>query len=130
MIAEMIENAAGRLVPAEVNGRVSVPYQGVGRYIPAGRKAAPPIRSCAEFPAHSSKQTPSLVEALGRAGLRDGMVISSHHHFRNGDLLMAQVFAAAAELGVRDLIWLPSATFPCHEPLIADLERGLIHHIE
>ncbi len=130
MAIEMIENAAGRSVPVEVNGRVSVPYQGVGGYIPAGRKAAPPIRSCAEFPAYSSKQTPSLVEALGRAGLQDGMVISSHHHFRNGDLLMAQVFAAAAELGVRDLIWLPSATFPCHEPLIADLERGLIHHIE
>ncbi|HSH40013.1 MAG TPA: citrate lyase subunit alpha, partial [Chthoniobacterales bacterium] len=31
---------------------------------------------------------------------------------------------------VRDLVWLPSATFPCHERLIADLESGLIHHIE
>src|SRR5215211_4361235 len=126
----MVENAAGRPVPQVVNGRESVPYQGVGGYLPAGHKAAPPIRSCAEFPVPDDKRTHSLAEALRRAGLRDGMVISSHHHFRNGDLLMAQVFAAAAELGVRDLIWLPSATFPCHEPLIADLERGLIHHIE
>jgi citrate lyase subunit alpha/citrate CoA-transferase len=31
---------------------------------------------------------------------------------------------------VRDLVWLPSATFPCHEPLIGALESGLIHHIE
>jgi citrate lyase subunit alpha / citrate CoA-transferase len=130
MRAEIIENAAGRIVPIQVNGRECLPYQGVGRYIPAGRKAAPPIRSCAEFPAHGDKRTPNLADALRRAGLRDGMVISSHHHFRNGDLLMGQVFAAAAELGVRDLVWLPSATFPCHEPLIADLERGLIHHIE
>jgi citrate lyase subunit alpha / citrate CoA-transferase len=127
---EMVENAAGRLVPRVVNGRESIPYQGIGQYLPAGRKAAPPIRSCAEFPASGDKQAPSLANALRRAGLRDGMVISSHHHFRNGDLLMSQVFAAAAELGVRDLIWLPSATFPCHEPLIADVERGLIHHIE
>lgn len=126
---ELIQNAIGRIVPSCVNGRPYAPYQGVGQHIPRGRKAAPPIRSCAEFPG-GDKRTPSLVEALRRAGLRDGMVISSHHHFRNGDLLMAQVFAAARELGVRDLIWLPSATFPCHEPLIADLERGLIHHIE
>jgi len=126
----MIENTAGRLVPHHVNGRECLPYQGVGQYVPRGRKAAPPIRSCVEFPADGDKRAPSLVEALRRAGLRDRIVISSHHHFRDGDLLMAQVFAAAAELGVRELVWLPSATFPCHEPLIADLERGLIHHIE
>jgi citrate lyase subunit alpha/citrate CoA-transferase len=127
---DMIENAAGRLTPQVVNGRECVPYCGVGGYLPASHKAAPPIRSCAEFPVPDDKRTHNLAEALRRAGLRDGMVISSHHHFRNGDLLMGQVFAAAAELGVRDLVWLPSATFPCHEPLIADLERGLIHHIE
>jgi citrate lyase subunit alpha/citrate CoA-transferase len=124
------ENAAGRLVPRTVNGRAGVPYKGVGQWVPQGRKAAPPIRSCATFPADGDKRAASLVDALQQAGLRDGMVISSHHHFRNGDLLMPQVFAAAAALGVRDLIWLPSATFPCHEPLIADLERGVIDHIE
>lgn len=129
-MAEMIENAAGRIVPRYVNGRACLAYAGVGGYVPQGHKAAPPIRSCAQFPAHGNKRAPGLVAALRRAGLRDGMVISSHHHFRNGDLLMAQVFAAARELGVRDLIWLPSATFPCHAPLIADLEHGLIHHIE
>lgn len=123
-------NAAGRLVPDRVNGRVTVPYQGVGAYRPQGRHAAPPIRSCAEFPASGDKRAPGLVEALRRAGLRDGMTISSHHHFRDGDRLMAQVFAAAAELGVKDLVWFPSATFACHEPLIAHLESGLIHHIE
>jgi len=125
-----IENAAGRRVPTEVNGKPVVPYQGVGCYMPTGRHAAPPIRSCAQYPADGNKVAPSLVEALRRAGLADGMVISSHHHFRDGDLLMPQVFAAAAELGVRDLVWFPSATFPCHESFIAYLESGLIHHIE
>ncbi len=125
-----VENAAGRLVPIEVNGKSVLPYQGVGRHIPTGRHAAPPIRSCAQYPADGVKVAPDLKEALRRAGLADGMVISSHHHLRDGDLLMAQVFAAAAELGVRDLVWFPSATFPCHEPLIAHLASGLIHHIE
>lgn len=126
----LVENAAGRRVPPEVNGRPAMPYPGLGQLRPAGRKAAPPIRSCAEFPADGDKRAPSLAQALRRAGLRDGMTIGSHHHFRDGDRLMAQVFAAAAELGVRRLVWQPSATFACHAPLIAHLESGVIHHIE
>ncbi len=126
----IVENAAGRFVPTQVNNRDVLPYQGVGAFLPQGRKHAPPIRSCAQFPADGNKVTPSLLEALRRAGLRDGMTISSHHHFRDGDLLMAQVFAAAAELGVHDLVWQPTATFPCHAPFTRYLENGLLHHIE
>ena len=37
---------------------------------------------------------------------------------------------AAVALGVKDLRWFPSASFPCHEPQIAHLESGVIHHIE
>ncbi len=125
-----VENAAGRLVPTQVNGRDVVPYSGVGKFIPTGRKAAPPIRSAAQYPADGNKIVPNLEEALRRAGLRDGMTISSHHHFRDGDLVMKQVFAAAQELGVRDLVWFPTAVFPVHEPLLAHLESGLIHHVE
>ena len=102
---ELTENVIGRLLPTQVNGRSFIPYQGVGKFLPQGRKHAPPIRSCAHYPADGNKVAPSLVEALHRAGLADGMTLSSHHHFRDGDLLMAQVFAAATELGVRDLIW-------------------------
>ncbi|MBA4378561.1 MAG: citrate lyase subunit alpha [Gemmatimonas sp.] len=126
----MVENAAGRLVPAEINGHPAVPYRGVGRYRPQGRKAAPPIRSCADYPADGDKTAPDLGTALQRAGLRDGMTIGSHHHLRNGDLVANQVFRAAAELGVKDLRWVPSAAFPCHAPLIELLESGVIHHIE
>jgi citrate lyase subunit alpha/citrate CoA-transferase len=129
-VTALVENAFGRQVPATVNGRALSPFQGVGRLIPTGHKAGPPVRSCAQYPADGNKLAPGLTEALRRAGLQDGMTVSSHHHFRDGDLLMGQVFAAAAELGVRDLVWQPSATFPCHAPLIAHLEGGLIHHIE
>lgn len=127
---EYIENAAGRQVPTHVNGREVTPYQGVGKYLPRGRKTGPPIRSCAQYPADGNKVTSGLTEALKRAGLRDGMVISSHHHFRDGDLLMNRVFDAAAALGVRDLMWFPSAAFACHRPLIARMQDDTIHHIE
>ncbi len=126
----MKTNAANRPVPEVVNGVESIPYQGVGKYIPTGHKAAPPIRSCAQYPLDGNKVVGSLREALEKCGLRDGMTISSHHHFRNGDLVMNRVFEACAELGVKGLRWFPSAAFPCHEPLIKHLESGMIHHIE
>jgi len=129
-MTKQVENAAGRLVPVEINGAPAVPFQGVGRYRPQGRKAAPPIRSCADYPADGDKTAPDLKTALQRAGLRDGMTIGSHHHLRNGDLVANQVFRTAAELGVKDLRWVPSAAFPCHAPLVELLESGVIHHIE
>ncbi|HEX9792536.1 MAG TPA: citrate lyase subunit alpha [Planctomycetota bacterium] len=125
-----LHNAAGREVPAEINGRPTLPFAGVDGRRPDGRKAAPPIRSCADFPADGDKRVAGLKEALRRAGLRDGMTIGTHHHFRNGDLVANMVFTAAADLGVKNLRWFPSASFPCHAPLLKLLENGTIHHIE
>ncbi len=129
-MTSLVENAAGRLVPAEINGVEAVPFPGVGAHRPAGRKAAPLIRSCADYPADGNKVVADIKTALQKAGLRDGMTISTHHHLRNGDFVANAVFAAAAELGVRDLRWFPSASFPCHAPQIDHLESGVLHHIE
>ncbi len=127
---EFLINAAGRRIPPRVNGRKVLPYQGVGQHLPHGHKIGAPLRSSAQYPPDGNKLTPTLIEALQKAGLRDGMVISSHHHFRNGEQVMLPVFAAAQALGVKNLVWFPSAAFPCHAPLTTGLESGLIHHIE
>ncbi|MFC2090097.1 citrate lyase subunit alpha [Bacteroidota bacterium] len=127
---EFTKNAAGRLVPTEVNGKELIPFQGVGKYLPDQRKHAPLISSCANYPEDGNKEVANLKEALLKAGLKDGMTISTHHHFRNGDLLANNVFDIAHEMGVKDLVWFPSASFPCHEHLIPYLEDGTIHHIE
>ncbi len=128
--AEMKKNAAGRMVPVEINGREAVPYQGVGEYRPTGRKAAPGIATCSDYPPSGNKLVPDIKTALKEAGIRDGMTISSHHHLRNGDYVANAVFQAAAELGVKDLMWFPSASFPCHAGMIEHMENGVIHHIE
>jgi len=129
-MSELVKNAAGRWVPTEVNGVPQVPYKGIGKHVPTGRKHAPRIPQCADYPSDGDKRVPDLKEALRRAGLRDGMTISNHHHFRNGDLVMNQVFDAAAELGVRDLVWFPSAAFPCHTPIIEHLKSGVVRRVE
>ncbi len=123
-------NALGRKVPEQVNGNTVIPFQGVGKHKPSGRKYATPIVSSADYPADGNKTIPNLKEALLKAGLSDGMTISTHHHFRNGDLIANQIFDIAAELGVKNLTWVPSASFECHAPLIKYLEDGTIHHIE
>lgn len=127
---DLVVNAAERRVPTVVNGRAQTPYRGVGGYEPQGRKHAPPVRSAKDYPATGDKRVPTLREALERCGLRDGMTISSHHHLRNGDRVALRALETAAEMGVRDLMWFPSASFPCHEPVIELMERGFVHHIE
>jgi len=130
MANEVARNAVDREVPTVVNGRPQIPYQGVGGHRPEGVQAAPPIRTAADFPADGDKRVAGLREIFERAGIRDGAWISTHHHFRNGDLLANQVFEAAASLGLRDLVWMPSSVFPCHAPVIDHLRSGVVHHIE
>ncbi|MBP7147713.1 MAG: citrate lyase subunit alpha [Acidobacteria bacterium] len=127
---ELVRNAAGRLVPVEVNGARQVAYQGVGRRPAEGVKHAPPVRRAADYPTDGDKRVPDLRTALERCGLRDGMVISSHHHLRNGDRVSLFALQTAAAMGAQNLVWFPSASFPCHEPVIGLMESGAVHHIE
>jgi len=123
-------NAAGRKVISEINGEPAIPFKGVGNFKPEGRKHGPSIVSCSDYPDDGDKRVKDLREALERSGLRNGMTISTHHHFRNGDFLANSVFDIAHEMGVKGLRWFPSASFPCHEHLIKYLEDGTIERIE
>ena len=123
-------NAAGRRVPTHVNGREEVAYKGVNQHCSTGNKAGPPIRSSSDYPANGDKRVPDLETALRLCGLRDGMTISNHHHLRNGDRVALTALQTAARMGAKDLVWFPSASFPCHEPVIDLMKSGVVHHIE
>ena len=128
--ADLIENAAGRRVPAIVNGVEQTPYKGVGKHRPEGNKTGPPIRVSSDYPSDGDKRVSSIEEALRACGLEDGMTISTHHHLRNGDRVAMQALQAAERLGAKDLRWFPSASFPCHAPVAEMMDRGVVHHIE
>jgi len=130
MTLKLVKNAAGRLVPTTVNGEKQIPYKGIGKHKPTGRMAAPPIRSCVDYPADGNKIAKNLKEALKKAGLKDGMTISTHHHLRNGDVVTNLLFDTIKSMGIKNIRWFPSASFPCHQHLIKYLEDGTIHHIE
>jgi citrate lyase subunit alpha/citrate CoA-transferase len=127
---ELALNAAGRMVPAMVNGRPQIPYIGVAKYQPRGRKAAPPLRTAASYPADGNKLVADLETALRKCGLRDGMVISNHHHLRDGDQVALMALQAASRIGIKDLMWFPSASFPSQKGAIDLMESGVIHHVE
>ena len=127
---ELLTNAAGRKVPRIVNGREQTPFQGVGQYEPQGAKHGPAVRSCKDYPADGDKRVASLQQAFEKCGLSDGMVISTHHHLRNGDKVALMALQTAAGMGARELMWFPSASFPCHAPVIDLMESGAVHHIE
>ncbi len=118
------------MIPDSVNGKKVIPYQGVGKFRPKGKMAMPYISSCADYPEDGNKVVANLKEALIKSGIKSGMTVSTHHHFRDGDLLALKLFEIIRELGCKDMVWFPSASFPCHEPLIEFLEEGTIHHIE
>ncbi len=118
------------MIPTEINGKPVIPFMGRGKHRPQGKIIGPSIPTCLDFPSDGNKTVSSLKEALMKAGLKDGMTISTHHHLRNGDLVSNEIFKIANELGIKNLVWYPSASFPCHEPIINYLENGTIHHIE
>jgi citrate lyase subunit alpha/citrate CoA-transferase len=103
---------------------------GVGKFQPHGSKAAPPIRTAADYPENGDKRVADLETALRKCGLRDGMVISSHHHLRDGDRVAMMTLEAAARMGVKDLMWFPSASFPSQKGAIELMASGVIERIE
>lgn len=77
-----------------------------------------------------NKIVQSLEEAVLRTGLKDGMTISFHHHFRNGDYIVNMVLDKLAQMGYRDLVLAASSLSESHGPLVRHIRSGVIRRIE
>ncbi len=75
------------------------------------------------------KTCASLEEAIRKSGLKDGMTISFHHAFREGDKVINTVVDALAQLGFKDLTLASSSLLNCHDPLIEHIKAGVITRI-
>ncbi|WP_027626117.1 citrate lyase subunit alpha [Clostridium lundense] len=72
----------------------------------------------------------SLREAIERAGIKDGMTISFHHHFRAGDKLVMMVIKILSEMGIKDLRIAASSLTSAHEELVEYIKNGTVTRIE
>ncbi len=78
----------------------------------------------------AGKLAGSLEEAIEKSGLRDGMTISFHHHFRNGDYVVNMVLDTLARMGFRDLRVAASSLTDCHAPMIRHIQAGVVTRVE
>lgn len=118
-------NSAGRYVPETVGNRPAIPYQGAWHNIQprlAGKKSIDV--------ATPEKLLKSIGAAIDATGLKDGMTISFHHHFRNGDYVMKMVVDAIAEKGIKYLTLSPSSLSAVQDCLVPHIQSGVIGAIE
>lgn len=77
-----------------------------------------------------NKIMPSLERAIEYSGLKSGMTISFHHHFRNGDNVINPVMDTIARMGIKDLVIAASSLNEVHAPLIQHIKNGVVRRIE
>jgi citrate lyase subunit alpha/citrate CoA-transferase len=77
-----------------------------------------------------SKLKDSLEEAIIATGLSDGMTISFHHHFRDGDYVILKVLEVISRLGIKDLVLASSSVTDVHDPIVDYITTGMIKRIE
>ncbi|MGL5355237.1 MAG: citrate lyase subunit alpha [Cetobacterium sp.] len=61
--------------------------------------------------------------------LKDGMVVSFHHHLRNGDYVLNMVMEEIANRGYKDITLAASSIFPCHKNLVKMIENKIVTQI-
>ena len=77
-----------------------------------------------------TKVAASLREAIERAGLKDGMTVSFHHHLRNGDYVLNMVMEEIARMGIVNLTVNASSLFDVHLPLLDHIQNGVVTTIQ
>ena len=126
----MIKNAVGRELPEKVGDYNVRPFEGLAMHPPA-QEPVHTMRRAGLGVRQKSKLARSLRDAILGAGLKDGMTISFHHCFREGDLLVGQVLEAIHSLGIHGLRFAPSAVVNLNNCPLADYIRdGTITKIE
>lgn len=122
-------NAVGRDIPEEV-------LKATGRDIFRGSlyhdnkeytKAAPKVR--AKIDPSRSKLVGSIREALEKCGAHDGMTVSFHHHFREGDYVVNMVMEEIHNMGLKDICICASSLGKAHDPIVPYIEDGTITSI-
>src|SRR5690606_6059087 len=116
-----VKNGVGRDIPEYIEGIGELkPYVSPFDIEPKGSKAGSKLKR--PLP-HKSKLIGSLEDAIRATGLKDGMTISFHHHFRSGDYIVNMVVDAIAKLGIKDLRIASSSLSSVHGPLIDHIKN-------
>lgn len=121
----MTTNKLGREIPTQFAKQYGV-FEGelanIKEYQESSRKIKP-------VKPRDTKLLGSIREAIEKTGLKDGMTISFHHHFREGDFVMNMVLEEIAKMGIKNLSIAPSSIANVHAPLIDHIKNGVVTNI-
>ena len=121
----MVVNKVGKDIPQSYAEQYGI-YEGELAHIDAYQEAS---RAIKPVKPRETKLLGSIREAIEKTGLKDGMTISFHHHFREGDYVMNLVLAEIAAMGLKNISIAPSSIANVHEPLIEHIKNGVVTNI-
>lgn len=121
----MVMNKVGKDIPQVYADQYGV-FEGELAHIDTYQEAS---RTVTPVRPRDSKLLSSIREAIEKTGLKDGMTISFHHHFREGDYVMNMVLEEIARMGIRNISIAPSSIANVHAPLIDHIKNGVVTNI-
>lgn len=123
-------NAVGREIPEEILKETGKePFMGVHHFDGHEYKKGSPVTK-AVANSNGSKIVDSIHDSLVKCGIKDGMVLSFHHHFREGDYVVNMVMEAVHDMGIKDITVCASSLGKAHDKLWEYIEDGTITEIQ
>ncbi|WEV44426.1 citrate lyase subunit alpha [Lactobacillus sp. ESL0684] len=121
-----MENKVNRELPDELMTKMNLKgFESTKIGHPEVQRVAPKVR----VSAGEDKVVDSLEEVI-KNNLKDGMTISFHHHFRNGDFAFNKVMDQIIKMGYQDLTLAPSSlTGVMNDKVIEAIKKGVITNI-
>jgi citrate lyase subunit alpha/citrate CoA-transferase len=88
-----------------------------------------PVTKCV-INSEGSKLVDSIHDCLVKCGIRDGMTLGFHHHFREGDYVVNMVMEEIHSMGIKDITICASSLGKAHDKLVDYIEDGTITGIQ
>ena len=123
-------NAVGREIPEEIlkiTGKE--PFKGNHYFDGYEYKKDGPSTRCV-INSEGSKLVENIHEVLVKCGIRDGMTLGFHHHFRDGDYVVNMVMEEIHKMGIKDITICASSLGKAHDKLVEFIEDGTITNIQ
>ncbi|MBP3709600.1 MAG: citrate lyase subunit alpha [Treponema sp.] len=123
-------NAVGRDIPEDILAQTNKEiFHGSNYYDGFEYKKDGPKTHCV-INSNDVKLVPTLHEVLEKCGIRDGMTVSFHHHFRDGDYVVNMVMEEIHKMGIKNITICASSLGKAHDQIVPYLEDGTVTNIQ
>lgn len=125
-----VRNAVGREIPEYILQLTGKEVFHGNQYFDGYefQKAGAKIQSISH--SGGSKLVKNLREAIKKCGIRDGMTLSFHHHFRDGDYVVNMVMEEIHCMGIKNITICASSLGKAQDGLVKYIEDGTITNIQ